>query len=372
MHGYTGQGRDSLIDRGAGEDVLKLDGVSHAFGDVRVLDGVNIDARPGELLCLLGPSGCGKTTALRLAAGIEELQQGRITLAGQTVAVPGWHVPPERRSVGMVFQDYALFPHLSVLRNVQFGLGSLDGAARRARAFEALDQVGMAAYAESYPHMLSGGQQQRVALARALAPKPRVLLLDEPFSGLDSNLRAHIRDETLHVVKDSGTTTLIVTHDPEEAMYMADRIVVMNAGRVEQIDRPETLYNAPANAFVATFFSSINRLEAVVRSGVVATPFGSVAAPGLPDGRRAEVLIRPEALRVSRIVDGSLPANAARAHVLDARMLRRASFIHLCFGEFDGQHLHFHSREPGRMMPSIGDHVAVTLERSQTFVFPIG
>jgi len=366
-----GGGRDSVSDRGVDEDVLKLDGVSHAFGDVSVLDGVNIDAKPGELLCLLGPSGCGKTTALRLAAGIEELQKGRITLAGQTVAAAGLHVPPELRSVGMVFQDYALFPHLSILRNVQFGLGSLESAARRSRAFETLDQVGMAGYAESFPHMLSGGQQQRVALARALAPKPRVLLLDEPFSGLDSNLRAHIRDETLHVVKDSGTTTLIVTHDPEEAMYMADRIVVMNEGRVEQIDRPETLYRAPANAFVATFFSSINRLEGDVRGGAVATPFGPVAAPGLPDGSRAEVLIRPEALRVERLVESALPTGAARAHVLDARMLRRASFIHLCFGEFAGQHLHFHSREPGRLMPNIGDHVAVTLERSQSFVFPI-
>ncbi|MFN4282767.1 MAG: ABC transporter ATP-binding protein [Alphaproteobacteria bacterium] len=353
-----------------GEEVLRLESVSHAFGEARVLDDVAIDAKAGELLCLLGPSGCGKTTALRLAAGIEELQQGRITLAGQMVAAPGLHVPPERRSVGMVFQDYALFPHLDVLHNVQFGLAALDGAAKRRRAMDALDQVGMAAYAESYPHMLSGGQQQRVALARALAPKPRVLLLDEPFSGLDSNLRAHIRDETLHVVKDSGTTTLIVTHDPEEAMYMADRIVVMNAGRVEQTAPPETLYNAPANAFVATFFSSINRLEGVVSGGAVATPFGPVAAPGLSDGVRAEVLIRPEALRVV-MLDGPLRTGQAQAHVLDARMLRRASFIHLCFGEFAGQHLHFHSREPGRLMPKVGDHVAVTLERAQTFVFAI-
>ena len=367
MRGESEQGRDVSVD---GEVVLKLDGVSHAFGSTRVLDAVTIDAKAGELLCLLGPSGCGKTTALRLAAGIEELQHGRIILAGQTVAAPGAQVPPERRSVGMVFQDYALFPHLSVLRNVQFGLSELDAAAKRKRAMEALDQVGMAAYAESYPHMLSGGQQQRVALARALAPKPRVLLLDEPFSGLDSNLRAHIRDETLHVVKDSGTTTLIVTHDPEEAMYMADRIVVMNAGRVEQIDRPEALYSAPANAFVASFFSSINRLEGVVRGGAVATPFGALPT-AVADGTRVEILIRPEALRVT-LLNGPLAAWQAQAHVLDARMLRRASFIHLCFGEFEGQHLHFHSREPARLMPGVGVHVAVTLDRAQTFVFPIG
>ncbi len=366
MRGESEQGRDVRVD---GEVILKLDSVSHSFGSTRVLDAVTIDAKAGELLCLLGPSGCGKTTALRLAAGIEELQQGRIILAGQTVAAPGAQVPPERRSVGMVFQDYALFPHLSVLRNVQFGLSDLDSDAKRKRAMEALDQVGMANYAESYPHMLSGGQQQRVALARALAPKPRVLLLDEPFSGLDSNLRAHIRDETLHVVKDSGTTTLIVTHDPEEAMYMADRIVVMNAGRVEQIDRPDALYRAPANAFVASFFSSINRLEGVVRGGAVATPFGNLPTP-IADGTRVEILIRPEALRVA-LPTGPLGPWQAEAHVLDARMLRRASFIHLCFGEFEGQHLHFHSREPARLMPGIGVHVSVTLDRAQTFVFPV-
>jgi iron(III) transport system ATP-binding protein len=230
----------------------------------------------------------------------------------------------------------------------------------------------MSAYAESYPHMLSGGQQQRVALARALAPKPSVLLLDEPFSGLDSNLRAHIRDETLHVVKDSGTTTLIVTHDPEEAMYMADRIVVMNAGRVEQIGLPDELYCQPANAFVTTFFSSINRFEGTVRGKAVASPFGPIPAPKLADGTRVEVLMRPEALRVAAMpADGILPAGTARVLVLDARMLRRASFIHLNFGEFEGAHLHFHSRAPGRFMPRIGDHVAVTLERTQTFVFPL-
>jgi iron(III) transport system ATP-binding protein len=350
------------------DEVLRFDHVSHAYGKVRVLDDVSFTAAAGELLCLLGPSGCGKTTALRLAAGLERLQSGRIVLQGQDVA----DMPPERRNVGMVFQDYALFPHLTVLGNVLFGVPRGNEAARRKRGSEVLEQVGMSAYAGSYPHMLSGGQQQRVALARALAPKPRLLLLDEPFSGLDARLRAQVRDETLHVVHDSGTTTLIVTHDPEEAMYMADRIAIMNEGRVEQIASPYELYCEPASAFVAMFFSSINRIAGIVDGGAVRTPFGPIAAPGMAEGARADVLMRPESLRVAAAAGAGAPVpdGAARAHVLTVRMLRRATLLHLCFGDFEGQHLHVHSRVPGRFLPKVGDHVDVTLDRGQVFVFP--
>lgn len=352
-------------------DVLVLERVSHAFDGVRVLDNVSLRAGPGEILCLLGPSGCGKTTALRLAAGLEELQSGRILLNGKIVAAPGFHVPPEERSVGMVFQDFALFPHLSVLNNVLFGIPKDDEAVRLARAREVLDQVGMSDYAAAFPHTLSGGQQQRVALARALAPRPRLLLLDEPFSGLDSRLRSQVRDETLHIVKDSGTTTLIVTHDPEEAMYMADQIAVMCLGRVEQTGDPLELYNKPANSFVTKFFSSTNSLEGTVRQKSVATPFGLVDAPRLRDGVRVEVLMRPEALRITPAEGKPTPDGAALAHILTVRMLRRASFLHLCLGDFAGSHLHFHCRVPGRNMPKPGESVHVTLDRAQAFVFPI-
>ena len=351
-------------------DVLVLERVSHAYGNVRVLDNVSLSAGPGEILCLLGPSGCGKTTALRLAAGLEELQSGRILLNGQVVAAPAFHVPPEERGVGMVFQDFALFPHLSVLNNVLFGLRTGNDAARLDRAREVLDQVGMSAYAAAFPHTLSGGQQQRVALARALAPRPRLLLLDEPFSGLDSRLRSQVRDETLHIVKDSGTTTLIVTHDPEEAMYMADQIAVMCLGRVEQTGDPVELYSKPANAFVTKFFSSTNSLEGTVRDKAVDTPFGPVAAPRLRENTSVEVLMRPEALRITPAEGLPTPEGAAEAHILTVRMLRRASFLHLCLGDFGGHHLHFHCRVPGRHLMHAGDTVHVTLDRAQAFVFP--
>ncbi|MEE9220820.1 MAG: ATP-binding cassette domain-containing protein, partial [candidate division NC10 bacterium] len=183
-----------------------MHGVSHAFDGHGVLDNVSLTIPEGELVCLLGPSGCGKTTLLRIAAGLERLQQGRVFIDEAVVAEPGKHTPPEHRGIGLMFQDYALFPHLSILSNVTFGLPSPKSAAR-ARAMEMLDQVGMADYAGKYPHMLSGGQQQRVALARALAPRPRLLLLDEPFSGLDVNLRMQIREETVVVLKNTGAAT---------------------------------------------------------------------------------------------------------------------------------------------------------------------
>ena len=252
---------------------LALDNVSHAYGNLRAVDGLSLDLQSGEVVCLLGPSGCGKTTVLRLAAGLERLQRGQVLIAGRAVAGNGQEMPPEDRDVGLVFQDFALFPHLSVGDNVAFGLEGLEPAARRERVLATLSQVGMEDYSTSFPHTLSGGQQQRVALARALAPKPKVVLLDEPFSGLDFLLRNQIRDDTLHILKEGGTATLLVTHDPEEAMFMADRIALMRAGKIIQVGRPVDLYCAPKDAFVASFFGNINRLEGVVMNASVRTPF---------------------------------------------------------------------------------------------------
>lgn len=215
-------------------DGLKMSHVSHLFGDNQVLRDISFDVAPGELVCLLGPSGCGKTTALRLAAGLEKLQVGQIAVDNQVVANPGGYVEPEKRGVGMVFQDYALFPHLNVAKNIGFGLRHLSETERMNAIKAALKQVGMSEYLNAYPHELSGGQQQRIALARALAPKPRIMLLDEPFSGLDVARRADLRDTTLHVLKDAGIATVMVTHDPQEAMYMADRIIIMNDGQIMQ------------------------------------------------------------------------------------------------------------------------------------------
>jgi iron(III) transport system ATP-binding protein len=348
---------------------LRLQGISHSFGSTRALVDVSLAVLPGELVCLLGPSGCGKSTLLRVAAGLEPLQKGSIVLDGCAVAEPGYAVPPERRGVGLVFQDYALFPHLDVADNVAFGLAGLDAPARAARVHEALEAVGMLGQLHAWPHTLSGGQQQRVALARALAPKPRVVLMDEPFSGLDARLRETIRDDTLHVLKRSGAATLMVTHDPEEAMFMADRIAVMREGGIEQDDVPLRVYGQPATAFVARFFGQVNEYETLVAGGTAATPFGTVAAAGFADGVRVKVLIRPEGLRLRDDPDARHPAK-----VLAARLLGRSSWIHMCLGqqagEGDDDHSHFHARIPGRFLPVEGNVLGVELDPAQVFVFP--
>lgn len=350
-------------------DALALEHVSHAYGRLLAVDDVSLGLGAGEVVCLLGPSGCGKTTALRLAAGLERLQEGRVLMLGQAVADETRHAPPEERGVGLVFQDYALFPHLSVAGNVAFGLKGQSGEKTRKRVQDCLDQVGMADNAASYPHTLSGGQQQRVALARALAPKPKVVLLDEPFSGLDVRLRNQIRDDTLHVLKQSGAATLLVTHDPEEAMFMADRIALMQAGKIVQVGPPTELYSQPLDAFVASFFGDINRLDGVVQNGSVRTPFGSVAAADFADGQAVEVLIRPEALRLMTPDAGG---GEGLARVMASRMLGRTSLVHLSPVNEPEQGAHLHARVPGRYLPGEDELLDVQLDRSQTFVFPLG
>jgi iron(III) transport system ATP-binding protein len=345
--------------------VLELKDISHSFGALRAVAGVSLRVGPGEVVCLLGPSGCGKSTVLRLAAGLERLQAGTVSIGGRVMAGEGADVPPEARGVGLVFQDFALFPHLSVLDNVAFGLRG-PAAERHARAREVLRRVGVEDQAGRYPHVLSGGQQQRVALARALAPQPHVMLLDEPFSGLDARLRDQVRDSTLHVLKESGAASLLVTHDPDEAMFMADRIAVMREGALVQVGTPVELYCRPADAFVARFFGETNSIAARVERGGAMTPFGPVPSR-LPEGSAAEVLIRPEALKLRAQANGADP-RAAR--VLAARMLGRSTLVHLAVDGAGGAKLHLHARVPGRFLPAEGSAWTVELDLDQSFVFP--
>ncbi len=340
---------------------LVIEEVSHRYGRLLVVDQMTLTVGDSEIVCLLGPSGCGKSTLLRVAAGLEQLQEGRVYMGGDLVATPSRAVPPEARGVGLVFQDYALFPHLNVLQNVEFGL---HGFGRRKRAEEMLERVGMVGYEETFPHELSGGEQQRVALARALAPAPRINLLDEPFSGLDTRLRHQVRDEILHILKDSGAGTLMVTHDPEEAMFMADRIAVMRAGQLEQVGSPSDLYFHPATAFVAELFGEVNRCTGLVNGGSVATPFGPIPAGRIAEGTEVEVLIRPEAIRRS-------DDKTRTATVQTARLLGRTSLIHLELINDSGPGLHAHMRVPGCFLPARGMTLGLDLDTTQAFVFPI-
>jgi iron(III) transport system ATP-binding protein len=309
---------------------LSVHGVGHRFGRTRVLSEVAVAAGRGEILGLLGPSGCGKSTLLRLIAGVESHQEGRILLDGEELAGPRGAVPPEDRAIGFLPQDYALFPHLSVLDNVCFGLRGRSAAERKRRGLEALAGTSMADFAAGFPHQLSGGEQQRVALARALAPQPRLLLLDEPFANLDARLRGRLREDTLALLKRLGMTAVIVTHEPEEAMALGDRIALMDKGRIRQAGTPLALYRQPADPVVAAFFGEPNRLRVPVADGRAQTPFGAVPVPAAPDGDVVEALIRPESLTLEPVpapTAAAEPAAGATGRVVASRFLGRITRI---------------------------------------------
>jgi len=271
---------------------LRCSGVSKVFDDAVALHGFDLALASGTLMALLGPSGCGKTTALRVMAGFETPSAGEVWVGDRKVAGGGEWVPPEKRRIGMVFQDWALFPHLDVWHNIAFGLdGDPD------RVSDVIDMMDLNGYERRMPHELSGGQQQRVALARALAPSPEVILLDEPFSNLDATLRASVRAEVAQVLHDVKATAIFVTHDQEEALAMADEIAVMVGGRVLQVGSPHDVYGAPASMEVASLVGEANFIRAVVHANEASSALGTIAAPGVPDGD-AEVLVRPEAIEL--------------------------------------------------------------------------
>ncbi len=270
-------------------------GVSKRFGDVRAVEDAQLCVERGEFVALLGPSGCGKTTLLRLIAGFEAPDGGEIRVADRTVAAGRTWVPPERRRVGMVFQDYALFPHLTVAENVGFGVARRD---RVGRVAEALALVGLEGYGRRYPHELSGGQQQRVALARALAPRPELVLLDEPWSNIDPLLRQSMRDELAAILRAADVTVMLVTHDREEAFSLADRVALMLDGSVVQAAPPEELYLQPSTRWAAEFVGAGNFLPGRVDGRRVATALGSFPLDGPAAGAEVDVLIRPEQLEL--------------------------------------------------------------------------
>ncbi|GAB6057582.1 ABC transporter ATP-binding protein [Desulfonatronum parangueonense] len=350
---------------------LKIEDIRHAYNGKAVLRNINLEVHAGEVVCLLGPSGCGKTTLLRLIAGLEELQSGRIMVQERVFADNNRQLPPEKRGIGFLFQDFALFPHLTVLENTMFGLSSVKAKnQRRSRALDALRQVDMQDYDNAYPHELSGGQQQRVALARALAPNPGIMLLDEPFSSLDARLRVQIRDQTLHVLKSSGVATVMVTHDPEEAMFMGDRIVLMHQGRIIQSGTPVELYSNPGNAFVTTFFSDVNVIKGAVHDGRVRTALGLLSAGEMEEGGQAEIMFRPEAVQVFQ--DDPQRPDSCTAQVMATRLLPGATLVHLRLTSCstDNGALHLHARVPRVFPMPEGAQVFLHVPRDQFHVFP--
>jgi iron(III) transport system ATP-binding protein len=300
---------------------ISCESLRKSFGEVRAVDGLSLEVEEGTIAALLGPSGCGKTTTLRLIAGFERPDSGTITVGGRVLAGPGAFVPPERRRIGVVFQDYALFPHYDVAGNVAYGLGRRGDPAR---VRDVLDLVGLGGLADRPVNELSGGQQQRVALARALAPTPELILLDEPFSNLEAGLRERLREDVREILAEAGVTALFVTHDQEEALSLAERVAVMREGRIEQVGTPEEIYSRPASRWVAGFVGEIEVVPGEAAEGRVVCELGSLPAEPSRAGP-VDVLVRPESVAIGL----SGPAGAAEADVVGRRFYGHDQLVEL-------------------------------------------
>ena len=350
---------------------LEIRNIKRHFDGRAVVDDVSLKVMPGQVTCLLGPSGCGKSTTLRIIAGVDMQDSGEIYVDGKLICDTIFRVPPEARSIGLMFQDFALFPHLTVSENVAFGLTG-PKKARNARVNELLERVGLTHFADSHPHQLSGGEQQRVALVRALAPRPSIMLMDEPFSGLDDRLRDDIRDETLAVLKDEGTAVLLVTHEPGEAMRMADEIALMREGQIVQQGAPYNVYNAPKDREAAAFFSDVNVITGIVEGALTDTPFGQFLAPGVPDNTKVDIIFRPQHIKIDFDRGGRGPEPtpsdgvAAKATVERARFMGRESLIEFKM-DFDGTLLK--ATVPSVFLPQVGTPLWLTVRRDRCFVF---
>jgi iron(III) transport system ATP-binding protein len=341
---------------------LSFEAVSHSYGTTLAVDRFTADVEPAEIVCLLGPSGCGKSTLLKLAAGLEEPVSGRILINSREVSGPDRFMPPEQRGIGLMFQDFALFPHLTILRNVMFGLTTLGRRGAEQSALTALRRVGLEHYANLYPHLLSGGEQQRVALARAIAPRPSVLLMDEPFSGLDSRLRDEVRDETLAVLRETRATCIIVTHDPEEAMRMADRIFLMRSGLLVQSGAAADLYHRPVDFAAARFFSELNVIPGIGEGDRVSTPIGTFAAAGAGAGSELLVCVRPHGIRIVE------PGEGVPGRLVGRRFLGEIELLDIAVEGLERPlQARVRSLFPGQ---DSGSEVGVAIDDSAVLIFP--
>ena len=346
--------------------ILDVKQLSHSFEEKEALTNLNFSIENNSIVSVLGPSGCGKTTLIRLIAGLEQIQKGEIFLEKSLVANKNLNVPPEKRPISYVFQDFALFPHMTVLENVSFAAGS------KSNKKQLIDQVIHLAkvenFLEKYPHSLSGGEQQRVALARSIAVQPKLLLLDEPFSDLDINLKREIIDDTLHLINSLESSAIVVTHNAEEAMFLSDAILVMEKGKLIQIGTPHDIYFKPSNLYVASLFGETNIFQSKVEDNTCLTPLGRIKTSNLSNNQDVDVVVRPEAIKLN--LEKSPLLNPNSGVVVDSKFLGNSAIIHMTVNDEKNNKHHIHSRVMGNFLPPPASSVSVTLDEDHVFIFP--
>jgi len=345
---------------------IKIEGLSHSIKEKNVLKNINLELEKDKIACLLGPSGSGKTTLLKLIAGLEKVQKGKIFFNDKLVSSKNTHLKTEQRKIGFLFQDYALFPHLTVKKNLQFAIKNKKTSHDIS---EIMEVIKLSSSLNKYPHELSGGEQQRVALARSIIARPNLLLLDEPFSSLDLNLKEEVRDDTLHLLQKSNISVLVVTHDPFEAMFISNKIYIMTKeGEIVQSGSPKNLYNNPVSSYVANFFGETNKFNGIVKNCKVETPVGTIDTPKDLESKKVEIYIRPEAINLS---EEKTPVNGIKGTVMASKLMGTYSFVHLSVLSENNEVVHVHSHMPPSFLPSQSSAVGIEIDRNQTFIFPL-
>ena len=343
---------------------VKINNLSYSIGDSNILKDINLDLEKDKIACILGPSGCGKTTLLKLIAGLSQVQDGEIFLNDELVSSNNFHLKTEKRKIGFLFQDYALFPHQTVKENLQF---AIKNKSTSHTIGEILNVIKLSDALNKYPHELSGGEQQRVALGRSIIARPNLLLLDEPFSSLDLNLKEEVRDDTLHLLQKSNISVLVVTHDPFEAMFISNKIYIMNKeGKIVQSGSPKDLYNLPNSSYVANFFGETNKFTGVVKNKIVKTAVGDFLTDKSMESENVSVYIRPEAVKLSR---EQTPVNGIKGTVMASKLMGSYSFVHLSVLSKDNEIVHVHSHMPPNFLPNQSSAVGIEIDREQTFIF---
>jgi len=343
---------------------VKIEALSHTIDKKNVLKNINLELEKDKIACLLGPSGSGKTTLLKLIAGLEKVQKGKIFFNNKLVSAEKIHLKTEKRQIGFLFQDYALFPHLTVRENLNFPLNSKNS---NYSLDDIINLIKLPNSLNKYPHQLSGGEQQRVALARSIIAQPDLLLLDEPFSSLDLNLKEEVRDETLHLLQKSNISVIIVTHDPFEAMFISNKIyIINNYGEIMQSGSPNELYNNPINSYVAGFFGETNIFHSKVINGKVKTPIGTISAPSQLEKKDVVIHVRPQGIKLTKELT---PVNGVKGTVMASKMMGSFSFVHLSVLNSNNEIIHVHSHMPANFIPSQSSAVGIEIDKEQTYIF---